>query len=103
MSLSSLGPGIYHGSLNYDLNTDDLVDSAQLLPYPTFPSSPVSSPVNKVLGASNVPLSIALTEFHFIMLYRDRVVGVSTLNEQLTYEDILPLVGVMNFRVEDKC
>lgn len=38
-------------------------------------------------------MSIAFTEFHFILLYRDRVMGVSTLNEQVTYEDILPLVS----------
>ena len=35
---------------------------------------------------------MALTEFHFLLLYRDRVLGVSNLNEQLAYEELLPLV-----------
>ena len=35
---------------------------------------------------------MALTEFHFMLLYRDRVIGISNLNEQLTYEEQLPLV-----------
>lgn len=35
---------------------------------------------------------MALTEFHFVLLYKDRIVGVSSLNEQLAYEDIIPLV-----------
>ncbi len=35
---------------------------------------------------------MALTEFHFLLLYRDRVLGISNLNEQLAYEELLPLV-----------
>ncbi|KZT75150.1 hypothetical protein DAEQUDRAFT_659721 [Daedalea quercina L-15889] len=71
-------PGIYHGALNYGSSSDDLIDGAQLLPYPA-------------VMASRMPLSMALTEFHFMLLYRDRVIGISNLNEQLTYEEQLPL------------
>ncbi|KAH9837059.1 Pep3/Vps18/deep orange family-domain-containing protein [Rhodofomes roseus] len=71
-------PGIYHGALNYESTSDDLIDGAQLLPYPS-------------VMASGMPLSIALTEFHFMLLYRDRIIGISNLNEQLTYEEMLPL------------
>ena len=39
-----------------------------------------------------VPLSIGLTEFHFILLYHDRVVAVGNLDERVTYEELLPLV-----------
>lgn len=39
------------------------------------------------------PMSMALTEFHFLLLYGDRVLGISNLNEQLAYEELLPLVG----------
>lgn len=35
---------------------------------------------------------MSLTEFHFVLLYSDRVVGISNLNEQLAYEEMLPLV-----------
>ncbi|TCD69964.1 hypothetical protein EIP91_005553 [Steccherinum ochraceum] len=87
-------PGIYHGTLNFDSPTDDLIDGAQLLPYPSFgeSSSPPSNP------QSGPPASMALTEFHFVLLYRDRVIGISTLNEELVYEDILPLKGNESIR-----
>ncbi|EMD42009.1 hypothetical protein CERSUDRAFT_110549 [Gelatoporia subvermispora B] len=68
-------PGVFHGSLNFDSTSDDLIDGAQLLPYP----------------ASDVPVSIALTEFHFILLYPNQVMAVSSLNEHLAYEEGLPL------------
>ncbi|KAI0375319.1 hypothetical protein BV20DRAFT_1032567 [Pilatotrama ljubarskyi] len=72
--------GIYHGNLDFESKTDELIDSAELLPYP-----PVSS------QSGNIPVSMALTEFHFLLLYRDRVLGISNLNEQLAYEELLPL------------
>ncbi|CCL98998.1 uncharacterized protein FIBRA_01006 [Fibroporia radiculosa] len=75
------GPGIYHGSLNFESGSDDLIDGAQLLPYPAVMSSPSPSPTRRTHAPINFPLSIALTEFHFILLYQDRVVGVSNLNE----------------------
>ena len=89
-------PGIYHGTLNFESTSDDLIDGAQLLPYPTFPQQVSYSPSGRSPELGEVPFSMALTEYHFLLLYRDRVVGVSTLNEQLTYEDILPLVRSYN-------
>lgn len=90
-----IGPGVYHGTLNFESVSDDLIDGAELLPYPTIPISPSLSP-SRTDGASlGVPWSIALTEFHFILLYGDRIVGVSSLNEQLTYEEMLPLVTIL--------
>ncbi|KAL0951372.1 hypothetical protein HGRIS_008073 [Hohenbuehelia grisea] len=80
------GPGIYHGNLNFDSTSDDLIDSAQLLPYPSLTTS--SSP--EVVSA-DIPISIGSTEFHFTLVYKDRVVGVCNLNDQLTYEESLPL------------
>ncbi|KAF8898884.1 Pep3/Vps18/deep orange family-domain-containing protein [Infundibulicybe gibba] len=75
-------PGIYHGNFNFDLALDDLIDSAQLLPYPM----PFSGG-----GSVEIPQSIALTEFHFILLYKDRVAAVCNLDERMTYEEPLPL------------
>lgn len=91
----STAPGVYYGNLNYESTSDDLIDGAQLLPYPAFPSSPSMSPSRNAVVPSNIPLSMVYTEFHFVFLYRDRVVAVSTLNEQVTYEDILPLVRII--------
>ncbi|KZT41330.1 hypothetical protein SISSUDRAFT_1042912 [Sistotremastrum suecicum HHB10207 ss-3] len=82
-------PGIYHGTLNFTSGVDDFIDGAQLMPFPTLsptddtpPQSPTTTPV---------PLSIAVTEFHFILLYYDRVVAVSRLDERVTHEELLPL------------
>lgn len=94
-------PGLYHGSLNFESASDDLVDGAQLLLYPTITTSPSGA----ALGSPLLPLSMALTEFHFVLLYRDRVVGLSNLNEQLAYEEMLPLVlhrSLANFENANK-
>jgi hypothetical protein len=91
------GPGIFHGSLNFESTSDDLIDAAQLLPYPTFSSS-ASSPSPQTTAES--PASIALTEFHLILLYKDRIAGVSRLDEKLTYEESLPLVSIPCWRSE---
>ncbi|KAI0830628.1 Pep3/Vps18/deep orange family-domain-containing protein [Trametes gibbosa] len=82
--------GIYHGSLDFDSKADDLIDGAGLLPYPVI-ASPSLSPTMRNTIPSNVPISMALTEFHVLLLYRDRILGISNLNEQLAYEEMLPL------------
>ena len=84
--------GIYHGNLDYESNSDDLIDGAQLLPYPAQTTSPSLSPTRQNVIANSAPISMSLTEFHFLLLYRDRVLGISNLNEQLAYEELLPLV-----------
>jgi hypothetical protein len=61
-----IAPGIYHGTLNFDPNSDDHIDSTQLHPYPAV--SPDAPPGT---SAAEVPVSISLTEFRFILLYRD--------------------------------
>ncbi|KAG5652301.1 hypothetical protein H0H81_005523 [Sphagnurus paluster] len=75
------GPGIYHGILNFESTSDDFIDAAQLLPYPSETDPP------------EAPCSIALTEFHFILLYKDRISAVCNLDDQLKYEESLPLVN----------
>ncbi|KAH9985393.1 Pep3/Vps18/deep orange family-domain-containing protein [Russula compacta] len=81
-------PGIYHGTLNFQSTTDDFIDGAQLSPYPGLPASPK---VSNELPQSEFPISIALTEFHFVLLYSDRVAATSILNESQVYEEVLPL------------
>ncbi|KAI5123557.1 hypothetical protein M0805_003376 [Coniferiporia weirii] len=77
--------GIYHGTMNFTSNSDEFIDSAQLLPYPVFDVL-----AGNPSGSQN-PLSISLTEFHFVLLYKDRVAGVCNLNDSLVYEEALPL------------
>ncbi|KAJ7492755.1 Pep3/Vps18/deep orange family-domain-containing protein [Mycena latifolia] len=74
--------GVYHGTLNFESISDNFIDSGDLLPYPSsFESS----------GPVGSPSSMALTEFHFVLLYGDRVVGVCNLDKKQTYEESLPL------------
>ncbi|CAG8471874.1 10031_t:CDS:10 [Dentiscutata erythropus] len=81
----SPGPGIYHGSLVFG-SQDHVIDSAKLLPYPSIPSE--NDPSTLI---TECPLSIALTEFHFILLYKERVRAICLLNDQIVYEEIIPL------------
>ncbi|KAF8525048.1 Pep3/Vps18/deep orange family-domain-containing protein [Hysterangium stoloniferum] len=76
-------PGIYHGSLKFTSAspTDGLIDASQLLPYPQLQDA----------AQAEIPLSIGLTEFHFILLYRDKVVAVCNLDDRIAYEELLPL------------
>ncbi|KAF8640380.1 hypothetical protein AX17_000050 [Amanita inopinata Kibby_2008] len=76
------GPGIYHGSLRFDLECEDQIDSAQLLAYPSLQADS---------HVTQTPLSIALTEFHFILLNKDRILAVFNLNEKVAYEEAIPL------------
>ncbi|KAF9455054.1 hypothetical protein P691DRAFT_691384 [Macrolepiota fuliginosa MF-IS2] len=73
--------GIYHGSLKIDTESEDHIDNAQLLPYPSLLG----------LGANDFPMSLSLTEFHFLLLYKDRVIGICNLNDHMTYEEQLPI------------
>ncbi|KIL71799.1 hypothetical protein M378DRAFT_155409 [Amanita muscaria Koide BX008] len=75
------GQGIYNGTLKFESDAEDQIDSAQLLPFPAKDGSNV--PI--------MPISIALTEFHFLLLYKDRIMGVCNLNDKVVYEDALPL------------
>ncbi|KAF5312904.1 hypothetical protein D9619_003136 [Psilocybe cf. subviscida] len=74
------GPGIYHGSLKLEIDTEDHIDSAALLPYPDAET-----------GTHESALSLSLTQFHFVLLYKDKVVGICNLNDKVTYEEPLPL------------
>jgi hypothetical protein len=44
-----------------------------------------------------------LTEFHFILLYKDHVIGICNLDKKLTYEEVIPLVsGASLIRSQDR-
>ncbi|KAK7468755.1 tethering complex subunit [Stygiomarasmius scandens] len=73
-------PGIYHGNLNFGSHSDDFIDAADVVPYA------LSS-----IGAGEFPISMALTEFHFVIVYKDRITGISHLDKKVTYEEPLPL------------
>lgn len=67
-----------------------MIDSAQLLPYPTHHSN----------FTMESPISVALSEFHFILAYKNHIAGVNILNEVLAYEETLPVVSSGYFIIE---
>ncbi|XP_061405705.1 vacuolar protein sorting-associated protein 18 homolog [Lethenteron reissneri] len=73
------GSGVYFGSLDYNRQGSMLAD-AQQWPYPTSND-----------GDTKQPNSIVLTQFHFLLMFPDRMSAICTLNGQLTYEDIAPV------------
>ncbi|KAJ3194065.1 hypothetical protein HK101_003570 [Irineochytrium annulatum] len=79
------GSGIYTGALSFGSQGvgDTIIESAVLLPYPMSVTSPDS--------AAEIPTFIALSEFHFILLFKDRVKAVCELNSELVYEEEIPL------------
>jgi len=97
------GAGIYYGGLNFSdaalsakggggSSGGDVLNDGKLLPSPPYPNE-VSS---KGSGGSSSragqpshvpPLSLVLTEFHFLILNRKRLVAVNRLNEQVVFED----------------
>lgn len=47
---------------------------------------------NRLLTA---PLSIALTEFHILLLYADKIQAICRLNQQVEYEERIPFEKVV--------
>ncbi|XP_076258770.1 vacuolar protein sorting-associated protein 18 dor isoform X1 [Rhynchophorus ferrugineus] len=74
--------GIYYGE--FDITKDDsmavLEKKIKLLNYPKPPYEDYSK-------LPKYPLSIALTEFHILLAYADRIKGMCLLNEEQVYED----------------
>jgi hypothetical protein len=81
-------PGIYHGSLVFGSQNpgEHVIDNAQLLQYPTNPAESDEPQLDFV------PLSIAMTEFHFILMYKDRLRAICHLNDEIVYEEMINLV-----------
>ncbi|KAG2188073.1 hypothetical protein INT44_000824 [Umbelopsis vinacea] len=82
-------PGIYHGNLVFGSQNpgEHVIDNAQLLQYPTNPLESGETQVD------SVPLSIAMTEFHFILLYKDRIRAICHLNDEIVYEEMINLAA----------
>ncbi|KAF9902355.1 hypothetical protein BX616_001970, partial [Lobosporangium transversale] len=82
------GPGIYHGNLVFGSQNvgESVIDAPQLLPYPA-----TRLEVDSTTTVSEIPIAIALTEFHFILLYKERVRAVNQLNDQIVFDELIPL------------
>lgn len=94
------GPGIYSGSLSYSSQEpgDGIIDSAQLVPYPTdaqatrYNASPFAGPQEQSQAPAEGPISMAMTEHHFVLLFKDRVKVIRMLDDRVVYEETLDIV-----------
>ncbi|KAJ2747928.1 tethering complex subunit [Coemansia sp. BCRC 34301] len=77
--------GVFFGKLTFDAQeaSDSVVANASLLPYPTPTIAGVDSSVVEQ------PSSLALTEFHILLQYSDRVCALSMLSSDLVFEQPL--------------
>lgn len=55
-----------------------------------YPATPSDDDSGKLV--TEIPISVALTEFHFVLLYKDRVRAICQLNDQIVYEEMIPVV-----------
>jgi hypothetical protein len=64
------GPGVFHGGLVFGSQNpgDNVMTDTNLLPYPRPPP-----------GCSRYPVSLHISDFHFLLCYEDRLVAVSLL------------------------
>ncbi|KAK2864365.1 hypothetical protein Q7C36_003519 [Tachysurus vachellii] len=73
-----MGNGVLYGHLDYS-RPDSLLTDVQVWEY-----------TPDIDFSYNKPISIVLTQFHFLLLLPDRVKAICTLNGQVVYEDIFP-------------
>ncbi|KAI8088938.1 Pep3/Vps18/deep orange family-domain-containing protein [Halteromyces radiatus] len=81
------GPGVYQGRIDVKSEkTDDLIDNAQLILYPTSVLQDGSTQQQP-----DIPIAMSLTAFHIIFLYQHRVKVICHLNNKLVYDESIPL------------
>jgi len=94
--------GIYHGNIAVPPSTPDILQrsvlaGAKLIAFPDT-DSPTRNSFD-IEGDCDV-LDLVITEFHMLLLYRDHVTIVCTLNEQKITDDFIsskhgPLIGII--------
>ncbi|KAJ2643398.1 tethering complex subunit [Coemansia sp. RSA 1694] len=77
--------GVFFGKLTFDAqeSSDSVVENASLLPYPAQASAGVDG------AGVEQPSSLALTEFHILLQYSDRVCALNMLSSKLAFEQSL--------------
>jgi hypothetical protein len=79
------GVGLFHGNLLFSsqVSGDNVSSDTALLPYPP----------SKLPGTlPRPPLSLRITEFHFLLVFEDRFLAIGRLNEQIVCDLDLPKV-----------
>lgn len=88
--------GIYYGDLvvleeRSDNSTDpNVIDNTQLLPYPVV--APFNEGMDSPSQAENL-INFTISQFHFILLYTDRIRIINRLTDEIAHEELLPSDG----------
>lgn len=89
-------PGLYHSPVSASPSSD-ILSRRGLFPYPSEePASlPTFSrgPAHPAPSSPAIPISLAITAWHWLLLYPDRIVGVARETEKVVWEEALPLVS----------
>ncbi|KDE09671.1 hypothetical protein MVLG_00077 [Microbotryum lychnidis-dioicae p1A1 Lamole] len=101
------GPGIYHGALSFPPPSSDhlqpgdgVIESASLVPFPSQPTAPThvsslqrsySDAQRHVAERIDTPISMALTEWHIVLLYEDKIRVIGLLSDKIVFEEPLDL------------
>ncbi|KAJ3158697.1 hypothetical protein HDU86_002662 [Geranomyces michiganensis] len=80
--------GLFCGDLTFgnQFLGDSVVNNAQLLPYPRSVDTPVQDPSAMVL-----PISVNITEFHYLLLYENAIKALNILTNEVDYDETIPL------------
>ena len=85
------GAGIYYGSmLGMSSGSENLVVEAHLMPYPESNNRGDTEYDHRHF--SSKPISMSVSDYHFLILRGDRLQVVSTLNGELVHEEIVRAV-----------
>ncbi|KAK8861498.1 hypothetical protein IAR55_002319 [Kwoniella newhampshirensis] len=90
-------PGLYTSSLATS-NSSEILTKPSLLPYPSLEAPAAVSAFSRQIAPTTpsippTPIAVAMTQWHWLLLYSDRIVGVSKENEKMVWEEALPLTG----------
>ncbi|TPX62294.1 hypothetical protein PhCBS80983_g00536 [Powellomyces hirtus] len=85
--------GLFCGDLTFGNQAlgDSLINNAQLLPYPRPADSPAQSSPGNPYPPTEPPISVNITEFHYLLLYESSIKAVNLLTSEVDYEENIPL------------
>lgn len=87
------GVGLYTARVTVNSYNEITATDPKLLPYPRVAGGggdgAEGEDDSRDPNASNIPISLALTPFHFVLLYRNRLLAVSRISGDVVFEQAL--------------
>nr|XP_018264614.1 uncharacterized protein I303_02787 [Kwoniella dejecticola CBS 10117]OBR86772.1 hypothetical protein I303_02787 [Kwoniella dejecticola CBS 10117] len=89
-------PGLYTSSVATSLS-NDILTKPSLIPYPSFdsPSAPAFSrnASSSTPSLPPIPISVSITQWHWLLLYSNRIIGISRETEKVVWDEQLPMAA----------